>query len=469
MSVSQKYFYDTLKIINKKIYIIGLGTTGISAFRFFSKYDLSIACWDDNSEVRAKFYNQHQLQNIIDFDFTKVDFIIISPGISLFYPEDHYIVKQCKLNNIPIYTDIEIFMLLFPSKHYIGVTGTNGKSTVVSLLQHVFIENNMKSILCGNIGTSPLDFENSTFEIVIFELSSYQLEIMSYNDNVKFNISILLNFTSDHISYHGSLDKYFAAKSFIIKNQTKNNTLIVNKEVFTKLQKINSKLQQKIILISKCEKHYDKFAKEVYYTDKDIIYFGKYVLDYTKLKYLKGEHNAQNICFVITCAKLYGLSTQNIIKSIENFKGLPHRQEFFLSFRGINFINDSKSTTIDSSIQALKTFDDNIFLILGGQRKTDDIDDLLPYLKQTHLVLLIGSSVDIFSSILKNNNITNFVKCDTMSVAINIAYDCIINSDLEKATILLSPGCASFDQYKNFIERGNNFKMLVKNLVENVN
>jgi UDP-N-acetylmuramoylalanine--D-glutamate ligase len=428
---------------NKSVAILGLGKSGLSAYNFFKKNNYKVVAWDDKTEVNEKLIKEGFLiENFENWDFKNIDAIIVSPGISLYYPTHHPLVQFLTNNNLktPLMCDIEVFLRFNKDNKYlkyIAITGTNGKSTTVSLLNFVLTQLGFNTILAGNIGNPILDYTPSlTHEtFVVLELSSYQLELISSQN---FLVSAVLNIKPDHLDHHGNFENYVNAKLNIFKNQG-NGTLA--------------------IYSSQCE----KLVKNVIKASKSIEVSDNFIsIKEQDLLYLKGLHNQQNINFVYFICLFLGLNIDVVIDHINQFKGLTHRQEFVKKISEVFFINDSKATNLDSTAVALQTFvKDNIYLILGGVQKENSLDEILEQLKKVKHIFLIGVSTPVFAKILSQNNIA-FSICSTLQDATTQAFK--MARDTSNATILLSPACASFDMFKNFEDRGEQFKIIVNSL-----
>jgi len=446
---------------NSKIGIFGLGKTGLDSLNAFLIEETQIIAWDDNIEnilrikkTINKEKNVHFSSVIDPFDVKKLNFVIVSPGVPNKYPAPHKIFSICERYNIPVITDIDILFKACPMANYIGITGTNGKSTTASLINHILGVNNYKSALGGNIGKPVLslpNFDNSTKHYVI-ELSSYQLDLMQ---NYKFNIAALLSITPDHLDRYESFDDYKNAKIKIFHNQSENDFAIislnkeVNRAIFKELKLSN---KQKIIPISSKEILGDGISvmNNIIYDN----YFEHETFNIIVPNSLIGPHNAENIAVAYAAAKALNVETKNIVKSLNSFIGLPHRMELFFQTGNLTFVNDSKATNIASCKEALDSFE-NIYWIAGGIFKEKSVEELGNHLKEVRHCYLIGKDSDKFVQILKAKKIPYSIN-NTIENALSE-----IKGTIKNGTILLSPCCSSFDQWKNFEERGNSFKHLV--------
>ena len=434
-----------------KIVVLGLGKAGLSDALYLKDQGFEVICWDDNEPARTVAKTKGLfVTNKIDWKYVKA--LVISPGIPHTFPQPHPIALEAKNNNINIWGDVE---LLFQKQksNFIGITGTNGKSTTSYLIYHVLKNINYDVVLGGNFGTPAVEL--GQHKNYVLEMSSYMLELCP---SLSLNIAILLNISSDHLERHGGIKGYINAKSNIFNNQSKNNYAIISIDdkhclnVYNNLKKTSF---AKIITIS-C---FDNTAD--FYLYKNHIYHkNNKLLNIDNLKYLKGLHNIQNILSCFACCYFLGMDIQDISHGIKTFKGLEHRQEHFILKNNVQFINDSKATNTQAAAKSLQSYD-NIIWLAGGQSKQGGIQSLLPLIKQKvkHIVLY-GQDKHFLEKQLKEGNYNNITIANTFEQAINIAY----NQALKHAkpnniyNVLLAPACASWDMFKSFEDRGTKFK-----------
>ncbi len=450
----------------KKIAIFGIGISGISLIDYLVQSSKNIIAIDDSVEsldrLKEKYQNKIELLNKIDFchDLAKInwknlEYLIISPSISLKYPNPHKIVELASENNCKIIGDLELFYLLNENKNFIGITGTNGKSTVTSLIGHIFKENKIDSAIGGNIGIPVFDLNE--VESYIFEISSYQLDL---SNKLKFNIAALLNITPDHLDRYNGMAGYIKSKEQIFKNQNQNDFTLINVDdlncykIYQNLIE-NKEFKAKIIPLS----IKNSLSNSISFIDDRIINnINKKSYIIPENQYLKGNHNKQNILFSYAASYLSKINDEDIIKSIKNFKGLKHRLQFLKKMQNITFINDSKATNIESASCALESYD-NIFWIVGGESKNNDLSLILKHKNKIKKIFLIGRDQKLFANFFNKNKMDNYL-CHNLDKAfleaVNFAKD-----TKDEINILLSPACSSFDQWSNFEERGDYFCKLV--------
>ena len=425
--------------MNRDVLVLGLGVTGIGARDALIKMGYNVYTYDEN-----KTSENVDLNKVKDFLFC-----IKSPGIK---PSSE-IIKKLEGMNIKIISDAEFFGMYSKCKNIIGVTGTNGKTTSVELINHI-LKSERTTHLVGNVGKSIMDCMDAEFEdVTVMELSSFQLE---YTHTFKPKIAIITNITSDHIDWHGSFENYVRAKYKIFANLDKNDSLILNGED-ERLAKIRD-LNCKIYYFSK---------KDLYlpgaYVDGDKIFYrdikGKIykVMDVKDIP-LPGAHNLENVlCSVLACI-LEEIELSKIAERVKTFKGVEHRIEFVRELNGVSYYNDSKGTNPDSTIKAIQAFDKNIVLIAGGYNKNIDFRPLFEVMKLRvkHLILM-GETRDILKSMATEFEIP-YTIVSSMKEAVDISKILAKNGEI----VLLSPACASWDMYKNYEERGREFKEIVK-------
>ncbi|MFQ3307340.1 MAG: UDP-N-acetylmuramoylalanine--D-glutamate ligase [Candidatus Midichloriaceae bacterium] len=451
---------DLSKYKNTKIGVFGLGKTGSSTIKAFLKAGSLVYAWDDNKDkvlqLKSEINNDNlYLSDIIDpTDIKKLEFMIISPGIPGNFPKPHSIFLQCQRYTIPIESDIDLLQEFCKGSNFIGITGTNGKSTTSSLIQHILSSNKIDSFLGGNIGIPVTDLpqNNSKNSHYITEISSYQLEL---SDKLRFNIAILMNVTPDHLDRYKSFDDYYNTKKSVFNNQEIGDFSIISLNTKNNLDVFDSlvaKNKQKVIPISSLE----ILKNGVSVLNKTIHdnYFDNKSYTFAPPISLFGTHNAENIAAAYVVAKILDVKIEDIISSITSFAGLQNRTEVVLKTKNLIFVNDSKATNIDATIKALDSFS-SIYWIAGGVLKGQDVNKLSNHLKNVLHCFLIGDDGKKFIPML-NLNKKIYTHSETMEEALLF----IKNSNIS-GTVLLSPACASFDQYNNYEERGKAFKNLV--------
>ncbi len=421
---------NTLNLKQNSFLVYGLGSTGHSVIKYFKKNNVNdFFVWDDNINIRKKFKKKNP-KNIKKL-FDKIDYIVLSPGINI---KKLKFKKELKKNKRKIITDLDLLYSSDLKFKSVVITGTNGKSTTCKIIKHLLEKNKFNVAMCGNIGTPVLNVKIKKNQFYIIEASSFQL---FHSQFVHPDIAILLNITNDHIDWHGSKSNYIKSKFKIFKLQNKKDYALVKEN----LKKIYYKNKYNGKLISLYRSQYDIIQTEI------------------NNRYLLSGSNRENMVFVYTLAKILKIKKNSFINSMNSFSGLPHRYEIFLKKKNVTFINDSKATSFEATKFALMK-DKNIFWIVGGLPKLKDKINIFDFRKNIVKSYIIGKNVFFFKKQLKNlvkisvvKNLENAIKC--------ISKDSKSYKDLNK-TILLSPSAASFDQFKNFESRGNEFKRLCR-------
>tara|TARA_B100000989_G_C19520668_1_gene464026 strand:+ start:327 stop:1628 length:1302 start_codon:yes stop_codon:yes gene_type:complete len=419
--------------LNKKILIYGLGKSGLSTFNFLNNKS-DVFLFDDFQKKNETLNIKKKIisyKKILKINFDK---IILSPGID---------INKCKLkkflkkNYSKIHTDLDIFNIFFKN-NCITITGTNGKSTTCKLLFEVLSDQKFDVRLVGNIGNPILSSKNIKKKtIFIVEASSYQLE---YSKIFKTKHAAILNLYPDHIDRHITMNNYVKAKFKLLKNQLKGNFAFVNKDdPFISKELRFNKFKSKIIKVS--IKKNEKFLKKI------------------KNKYFLNESNQENLLFVLEISKRLNLKKNLLLKTIQNFNGLQYRQQIILKKRNLTIINDSKSTSFSASVGALKS-NNNIYWLLGGIHKKGDKFDLQKKYFKNIKAYIYGKNKRFFNKNLKGK--IEYENFDDLDKALKKILIVIKKNKFIHSTILFSPCAASFDNFKNFEDRGNYFNKLIK-------
>ena len=402
---------------------------------------------EDLKDKNAKLFLGNQDSSIIN----NITLIITSPGI----PQSISLIKEAKKRRIKIIGEIEFAYNLLPDRNYIAITGTDGKTTTVNLIYNI-INSYKNARLLGNVGnTFSKEIENiEEDEDIILELSSFQLETI---ENFHPHISAILNIAEDHLDRYKDIEDYFNAKKNIYKNQNDNDFLILNFDnIYTNRLYRDLKEKSNILTFSAKNKN-----ATIYYNNEEIFYQNKKLFSIKKRK-LFGAHNIENIlASVLICLK-NNIPIEYIENAVNNFKGIEHRLELVEIINNVSYINDSKATSMNSVMSALKSFDKNIILIMGGRDKNIDFSPLNNIIKErVKKLILIGEASDILNSMI---DVDSKIIIKDFTDAFNYASSLAISGDI----VLLSPGCASFDAFENYEERGKYFKSLVYKLKNNI-
>jgi len=457
---------------DKKFGVVGLGKSGNAIIASLLASGADVFAWDDGEDARRAFshtpaFGKAQLSDPKSWPWKEFSALVMSPGVPLTHPEPHRTVKLAKEFKVPITGDIELFCEAQSGVQKIAITGTNGKSTTTSLIAHILHSAGRKVEAGGNLGTPVLSLQPVGSDgCYVLELSSYQLDLMH---TAHFNIALLLNLTPDHIDRHGDMESYVTAKTRIFDRQNRHDFALINldddysRSVYAE-QKHKSKAQ--IIAISLVNP-----LKQGVFVDKEGTLYDKIdprdpaLIRINDIINLTGRHNWQNAAFAYTACRAYGVAPRDIEKGLRSFPGLRHRLQIVSTIHGVRFINDSKATNADATANALAPFS-NVYWIVGGRAKEGGINPLTKYFDSVHHAFLIGESENAFAQTLEGK--VAYTRCGTMAAAFDAATKMAFAERKQNAVVLLSPACASFDQWKNFEERGDAFCKMVESLLDKV-
>jgi UDP-N-acetylmuramoylalanine--D-glutamate ligase len=433
---------------DKTVYVVGLGKTGNMSIESLLLSGAKIIAWDDTQatrEVSQKLPGIMELAPPDELSKKEIDYIFISPGI----PADHSAFKLAEARKIPVISDMDLLYLACPQSQYIAVTGTNGKSTTTALIGHILKLAGRKVEVGGNIGTpvlalSPLGADG----IYVLETSSFQLDLLS---QAKFNIAVFLNLTPDHLDRHGTMAEYLKAKSKIFAHHGPDNIAVISLD-YAELKDLAKSLPSKVLTFSNSQ------VAKVYMIDR-VLHDTINQLDFSlaDLVSLPGKHNEENIAAAYLACLSVGIAPNEIIKGIRSFEGLPHRLQNIGTLAGNTFINDSKATNAEAAENALLCYNDIIWII-GGIAKSGGIELLTKHFGRVKKTFLIGRDQAELERTLAVAG-ADYKKCGTLADALKA-----IKSEKLQGTVLLSPACASYDQFKNFEHRGEEFCRLVKEI-----
>ena len=447
---------------NKSIGVLGLGNSGLSAVRALVAGGSDVWAWDDIKEKRDIAENAGiRLTDLYKSDLSKIDTLILSPGIPDQYPEPHLLTVRAKEAGCEIICDIDLLARVNTEARFIGISGTNGKSTTTALIGHILKSANQEVEIGGNYGIPALDLmpldKNGTY---VLEISSYQLERVP---SMKLDIAILLNISTDHLERHGGMEGYIAAKKILFERIHPNSITIVGMED-THCRGICMELMidhgcKNIVPISGSGRMPGGIYVENGRLIDDIENTRNFIVDLNSIPSLPGQHNWQNAAAAYAATSCIGVDPDIIIEAFNTFGGLNHRQQLVQNINGILFINDSKATNTDAAAKALDCYED-IHWILGGQFKEESLGSLHTVLTRVAHAYLIGHNTERLSNLLDPFVLVS--QCGDLKTAVNEAY-CNAKST-NSNIVLLSPACASFDQFKNFETRGDAFISIVNNL-----
>ena len=460
MNISEEKY---INIKGKNIVIIGLGQSGSAAGKLASYLGANVLISESNSNSNiislSKKIEAYGINTELGGHSEKIfnaDLWIISPGI----PQEASIIKEASKKNIEIVSEIE-FASWFTSSQIIAITGSNGKTTTVNLLFEMCNTNELSPVLGGNIGIafSGLvlnDLQNKISKrVYILEISSFQMDRIKH---FKPSISIFLNISEDHLDRYANMDDYINAKLNMMQNQDQNDHIIFNLDD----QILNNKFLNTLP---------EKYGFSIYKNDKTLLSLSSdstkiYDDAFNKLIDLKnialpGKHNLSNILAAATAAKILGVPNSKISQTIFSFKGVAHRIEKVIKINGVTYYNDSKATNVEAVKVALDSFENTIHLILGGKDKGGEFSILIPLIKdKVKEIIAYGDAANLIKTALGDAAKLKIVF--SLKDAVKSCHNHAQPGDI----VLLSPGCASFDQFKNFEERGEFFKTIVNEMAK---
>lgn len=428
-------------------FVFSLGVSGKAIGTKLASLGATVYAWDENESSRLDV-PMTWLQDPEGFDFSDIDYFIKTPGV----PLDHPYVKKAQDSEVTIMNEVDLFLELHPAAFIMAITGTNGKSTTTALATHVLKQAGYDAVMGGNIGIpmSELPELDEQKGCYVLELSSYQLETLDFPC---FDIAVMTNLTPDHLERHGDMNGYLQAKLPIFQGCDM-AVLTVDDEI---LEALSPDLKEEIdaTTVSVKGRKADVIVKD------GLLYDGsKLIADLNGLPQLQGEHNHQNIACVWAAVRDM-VKPEKFLEYLKTFNALPHRCNLIAEKQGVRFVNDSKSTNADSSRGVVKAYE-HIYWILGGKMKSGGVESLTDELGNVVRCYTIGENAPELEAQLENTK--EAVSCKTLDVAVTCAFDDALKEGLKDPVVLFSPCCASFDQFKNFEERGDAFAGFVEGL-----
>lgn len=448
---------SSLKLMS--YYVVGLGRSGLSALLALEKAGVRVYAYNDGF-VKAPQSLPNAIRYIKpdDVPWDELDALVLSPGIPHTFPNPHRAAELARAHGVPIICDVDLLADCYPQNIFIGVTGTNGKSTTTALLHHMM----PKTKCAGNIGIPVCDLEDiKPTDPILLELSSYQLERAPH---LECDIAVLLNITEDHVDRHGSMAGYIEAKRLIIQPHGVGQTVIIGidtpatKEIYQEIKTDAAKLvipiSTKAILdagISIVDGVVFDDATEIMTLPSDLS--------------LQGQHNHQNIAAAYGVHRAFGFPFE--LQNLKTFTGLPHRLQKVFDKNNLCVVNDSKSTNIQSTLNALNALSSGkAVLLLGGIPKSSGLEGLEEHKDKIETCVVYGQAKNEFIAYLKDKHISH-KSVASFASAVKAGFEMAYQaSKLHPTTLLLSPACASFDEFHNFEERGNTFMQIVAQLVQ---
>ena len=448
----------------KRYAVLGLARSGLATIEALVASGAEVVAWDSNEDARAKLLKAPPFQgrgwggdsqqalppltvptpspspegegslvlaDPLSIDLTGFDGVVVSPGVPI---NRHPIAEHTRAANVPLIGDIELFAQArasLPPHKVIGITGTNGKSTTTALIHHILQTAGIPSLMGGNIGLPILGRDPlPAGGIYVLELSSYQIDL---THSLDCDIAVLLNITPDHLDRYDGFADYAASKERLFTLQHVDKLAVIATED-DRTRMIASRINHRLMRVASTS-----------------------VTDQSRWPSLQGPHNAQNVAVAIAVAQALGIDTDAIERGLATYSGLPHRMERIRERDGVLFVNDSKATNATSTAPALAAYP-AIHWILGGQAKTDELDACVPHYSHVRAAYTIGEAGPMFAKLLASHMPVS--ECGMLDVAVNKAAAAAKSGE----TVLLSPACASFDQFTDYEARGAAFRAAVEAL-----
>ena len=450
-----------MELKNKRVLVVGLGKSGISAAMFLRRQGARVTVSDARSAVALA----KEIPTLLDagimvesgghglLTFRRQDLIVVSPGVPMDTPE----VKQVIGYGMPVIGELELASRFLKGR-VVAITGSNGKTTTTTLVGKILKEAGLPTLVGGNIGLPVIDLVSESAEqsISVLEVSSFQLETIE-----QFHpwISVVLNITPDHLDRHGSFENYAAMKARITENQTAKDFLVLNAED-KPTQMVAAKTKAQIFWFSPRR----PIKQGAFVHGEGIVFVpsegakAEPIMPVAEIS-LKGAHNVENVLAAVCAARLAGATAEKIRASERSFKAVEHRLEYVRTVQGVEYFNDSKATNVDAAMKALSSFPSGIHLILGGKDKDSDYTTLGPLLRErVKAVYTIGSAAEKIEREL--HGVVKMVGAGTIDVAVREASKAAVPGDV----VLLAPACSSFDQFENYEHRGRTFRQIVNEL-----
>jgi UDP-N-acetylmuramoylalanine--D-glutamate ligase len=412
----------------KRYAVLGLARSGLATVSALVASGAQVVAWDSNVETRAAVGEGVVLADPLAIDLAGFDGVVASPGVPI---NRHPIADKAHQANVPLIGDIELFAQArasLPQHKVVGITGTNGKSTTTALIHHILKTAGVPTLMGGNIGL-PILSQEPLLEggVYVLELSSYQIDLTFSLDC---DVAVLLNITPDHLDRYDGFADYAAAKERLFTLQHVDKVAVIATED-NPTRMIASRINHRLMRVS-----------------------SKDVGDQSAWPSLQGPHNAQNVAAARAVATALGIDDAAVEEGLRTYPGLPHRMERILELNGVLYVNDSKATNPTSTAPALAAYP-AVHWILGGQAKTDELDACVPYFDHVRAAYTIGDAGGMFARLLEGSMAV--AECGVLDEAVRQASQAAVAGE----TVLLSPACASFDQFQDYEARGNAFRAAV--------
>ncbi|HTR86896.1 MAG TPA: UDP-N-acetylmuramoyl-L-alanine--D-glutamate ligase [Reyranella sp.] len=439
--------------------VLGLARSGLATVRALLAAGIECVAWDDNETSRAAVAAAGaKLADPATIDWTKVTALVISPGIPNLLPQPHPMAAAARAAGVPLICDVELLARVQTTARYVAVTGTNGKSTTTALIGHILKNAGVACEVGGNIGRGALDLGPLGIGgVYVLEMSSYQLELLQ---SLRATVAVWLNITPDHIDRHGDMAGYVAAKEHIFDRQQPGDCAVVGVDDAPS-RAIYAKMGKRFRIAAVPLALERPIAGGISFRAGKLIDADGYTADFSDVPTLPGAHNAQNAAAAWAACRWLRLTRDEIVAGLKTYPGLPHRQERVAAVGDITYVNDSKATNADATARALSSYRD-IYWILGGQAKEGGVAPLAEYFDRVRHAFLIGEATDLFAGQLDGK--VGYSRCGDLQSALNAAHARAQSDGKGPAVVLLSPACASWDQWKSYEHRGDAFREMARGL-----
>jgi len=453
----------------RTVAVYGLARSGISAAKALSAGGARVVAWDDKPQARETGAKLGlTIADLSVRDWSDISALVLSPGVPLTHPAPHPFVEKARDAGAEVIGDMELFARSLAADSggakIVGITGTNGKSTTTALIGHILSRLGLDAQVGGNIGNPVLDLAPPSSNVVyVLELSSFQLDLAP---SLKPDVAVLINITPDHIDRHGTIDHYAEVKSYIFRHQTRGDVAVIGVDDAYSAAictQISAHAGPSVIPASVGK----VLGRGVFVLDGKLYDAGgattREVRDLKMLNNLPGAHNWQNIAVAYAATRSLVKDPRDIAGAIATFPGLAHRIEQVGTIGHVRFVNDSKATNADAAAKALACYD-NVYWIAGGKAKEGGIESLAPFFPRIRKAYLIGAASELFAETLAGQ--VEIDRAGTLETAMrHAAADAALMRESEPV-VLLSPACASFDQFRDFEHRGDEFKRIFAVLAE---
>ena len=439
--------------------VLGLARSGMATVRALKAAGIDCVAWDDNAGSRETAAQAGaRIVDPLTLDWSKITALVISPGIPNLLPKPHPVAAAARKAGTPLICDVELLACAEPKARFVGITGTNGKSTTTALIGHILKSAGLACEVGGNIGRGALDLSTlGEGSVYVLELSSYQLELL---ETFRAHVAVWLNITPDHIDRHGDMAGYVAAKEHIFDRQQTGDCAVIGVDDDYS-RTVHEKLLRRAGVTTVPVALDRPISGGVSFRAGRLIDADGFSVDFSDVPTLPGDHNAQNAACAWAACRWLGIAREKIVEGLKSYPGLPHRQERVASVGDVTYINDSKATNADAAARALSSYR-NIYWIAGGQAKEGGVAPLASYFERIRHAFLIGEASDLFAGQLDGK--LAYSRCGDLKSALDAAHDRAQREATGPAVVLLSPACASWDQWASYEHRGDAFRAMARAL-----